>query len=263
MALKRAAENIWNAVDVMLMPTAPTIFEIAQVAADPIRLNSALGYYTNFVNLMDLAAVAVPAGFRGDGLPFGVTFVAPRSTDRALLALADRLHRVLADRLGATQWPMPPPARDAAPPVRDTLPALEAGFMSIAVCGAHMQGLALNQQLLERGGYLLRSTRTAPHYRLYALEGPAPQRPGLVRTPHGGASIEVEVWAVRSADMGSFVAGIPAPLGIGKVELQSGEKVLGFLCESYAIAAAADITALGGWRAYIAAGRLQDVAQLG
>jgi len=273
MALKRAAENVWNTVDVMLMPTAPTIFEIAQVDADPIRLNSALGYYTNFVNLMDLAAVAVPAGFRGDGLPFGVTFIAPRSTDRALLLLADRLHRIFADRLGATHWAMPPPAVTPttatvpgaldAPPALDALPTLDAGFMSIAVCGAHMQGLALNQQLLERGGYLLRSTRTAPQYRLYALKGPPPQRPGLVRTPHGGASIEVEVWAVRSADIGSFVAGIPAPLGIGKIELQNGEKVTGFLCESFATADAADITALGGWRAYIDAGRLQDIAQLG
>jgi allophanate hydrolase len=271
MALKRAAEQVWDAVDVILMPTAPTIFEISQVDADPIRLNSALGYYTNFVNLMDLAAVAVPAGFRHDGLPFGVTLIARRSTDRALLQLADRLHRCCAEGLGATPWKMPPPAgNSSAPdalPARDPLPGLDAGFMRLAVCGAHMQGLALNQQLLERGGYLLRRTRTAAHYRLYALSGPPPQRPGLVRTSKGGASIEVEVWAMRSADFGSFVAGIPAPLGIGTIELQNGEKVPGFLCESYAAADAADITALGGWRAYLSAGidagGLQDVPQLG
>jgi allophanate hydrolase len=243
MALKRAAEKIWRAVDVVLVPTAPAIFEIAQVEAEPVRLNSALGYYTNFVNLMDLAAVAVPAGFRSDGLPFGVTFVAPRSTDRALLMLADRLHRCYAERLGATQWPMPPP--------RDTPAVLEPGYMALAVCGAHMQGLPLNHQLLERGGYILKRTRTAPHYQLYALNGPPPRRPGLVRNPAHGASIEVEVWAVRSADVGSFLAGVPAPLGLSKIELENGETVTGFSCESFAAADAADITALGGWRAYL------------
>jgi allophanate hydrolase len=248
MALKRAAESIWNTVDVVLMPTAPTLFEIAQVDADPVRLNSALGYYTNFVNLMDLAAVAVPAGFRNDGLPFGVTFVAPRSTDRALLLLADRLHRGFADRLGATSWTLPPAATAASPAAPP--PALKAGFMAIAVCGAHMQGLPLNHQLLERGGYLLKRARTAPHYRLYALKGPPPQRPGLVRTSLGGASIELEVWALRSADVGSFLTGIPAPLGLGKIEIEDGEKVTGFLCESHATEGATDITALGGWRAY-------------
>jgi allophanate hydrolase len=248
MALKRAAESIWNTVDVVLMPTAPTLFEIAQVDADPVRLNSALGYYTNFVNLMDLAAVAVPAGFRNDGLPFGVTFVAPRSTDRALLLLADRLHRGFADPLGATSWTLPPAATAASPAAPP--PALMAGFMAIAVCGAHMQGLPLNHQLLERGGYLLKRARTAPHYRLYALKGPPPQRPGLVRTSLGGASIDLEVWALRSADVGSFLTGIPAPLGLGKIEIEDGEKVTGFLCESHATEGATDITALGGWRAY-------------
>jgi allophanate hydrolase len=243
MALKRAAEKIWNAVDAVLVPTAPSIFEIAQVESEPVRLNSALGYYTNFVNLMDLAAVAVPAGFRADGLPFGVTLIAPRSTDRALLTLADRMHRSIAGRLGATQWPMPPP--------RDTPPALEPGYMPIAVCGAHMQGLPLNHQLLERGGYILKRTRTSPHYRLYALNGPPPQRPGLVRNPAEGSSIEVEVWAVRSAEVGSFLTGIPAPLGLSKIELENGEKITGFSCESFATADAADITALGGWRAYL------------
>jgi allophanate hydrolase len=245
MALKRAAEKIWNAVDVVLMPTAPAIFDIAQVESDPVRLNSALGYYTNFVNLMDLAAVAVPAGFRSDGLPFGVTFIAPRSTDRALLALADRWHRRHAERLGAMPWTLPPPSADAGPRV------LEPGFMAIAVCGAHMQGLPLNHQLLERGGYLLKCTRTAPLYRLYALQGAPPQRPGLVRNPLGGASIDIEVWAVRSADVGSFLDGIAAPLGLGKIELEDGERVTGFCCESHATAGALDITALGGWRAYI------------
>jgi len=255
-ALKRASEKIWSAVDMVLMPTAPRLFEIAQVELDPVRLNSALGYYTNFVNLMDLAAVAVPAGFRGDGLPFGVTFIAPRSTDRALLMFADRLHRSYAGRLGATQWAMPPlgahPAHDALPSL-NAPPALASGFMAIAVCGAHMQGLPLNHQLLERGGYLLKRTRTAPLYRLYALRGKPPQRPGLVRNPLDGASIELEVWAVRSADVGSLLAGIPAPLGLGTIELANSETVSGFLCESHAVADAVDISRLGSWRAHLAA----------
>jgi allophanate hydrolase len=252
MALKRAAEKIWHAVDVVLMPTAPTIFELAQVESDPVRLNSTLGYYTNFVNLMDLAAVAVPAGFRSDGLPFGITFIAPRSTDRALLAFADRLHRSYSGRLGATQWSMPPPAApEATPAGRDTTPAVEPGFMAIAVCGAHMQGLPLNHQLLERGGYLLKCARTAPRYRLFALKGPPPQRPGLVQTSLDGASIEVEVWAVRSADLGSFLGGIPTPLALGKIELENGEFATGFLCESHATADAVDITVFGGWRGYL------------
>jgi allophanate hydrolase len=131
------------------------------------------------------------------------------------------------------------------------LPALEQGFMALAVCGAHMQGLPLNYQLLERGGYLLKGTRTAPRYRLYALKGPPPQRPGLVRQSADGASIEVEVWAIKSADVGSFMAGIPAPLGLGTIELEGGETVIGFCCESYAVEGATDISALGGWRAYL------------
>ncbi len=233
-ALIRTAEQIWNGVDLLLMPTAPTIFKIEAVADDPVRLNTALGTYTNFVNLMDLAAIAVPAGFRHDGMPFGVTLIAPRGTDRALLGLAERMHRSLA----------PTPAVEA--PM-----ALAEGFMPIAVCGAHMQGLALNSQLLERGGYLLRRARTAPHYRLYALQGPPPQRPGLIRTAQGGASIACEVWAVRSAEVGSFLAGIPAPLAIGKIQLEDGERVAGFLCESHVAGDAADITAWGSWRSYI------------
>lgn len=243
MALRRACEKIWDHVDVMITPTAGTIYRRAQVDADPIGLNTTLGYYTNYMNLLDLAGVAIPAGFRTDGLPFGVTVVGRRATDHALLALAGRLHRAYVNRLGAVNWPMPAPAEIPL--------GVPVSFTSLAVCGAHMDGLALNGQLRDRGGYLLRSTRTAASYRLFALSGGPPQRPGLVRVISGGASIEVEVWAVRTAEFGSFVEGIPAPLGIGTIELEGGEKVRGFLCEAYATDGAVDITELGGWRAYM------------
>lgn len=244
MALKRASEDAWSKVDWILTPTAGTIYSIAAVEADPIRLNATLGYYTNFMNLFDLAGVAVPAGFRRDGLPFGVTLVGPRSSDRDLLAIADRLHRAGVATLGALDLPIPPPA---PPP-----PSLAPGHIALAVCGAHMDGLALNHQLRDRGSYLLQSTRTASSYRLYALSGGPPHRPGLIRVASQGSAIAVEVWALPRESLGSFVSGIPAPLGIGKVELEDGTWVAGFICEGYAAEGAVDITSHGGWRAYIA-----------
>jgi allophanate hydrolase len=247
MELKRASQAAWAEVSLILTPTAPTIYTIAAVEADPIRLNANLGLYTNFLNFFDLAAVAVPAGFRADGLPFGITLVGPHSTERALLALAGRMHRSLGAKLGALDVALPPP--------EDPRPALAPGFQPIAVCGAHMTGLPLNGQLTGRGGYLLRAARTAPHYRLFALNGGPPSRPGLLRVARGGAAIDLEVWALPCAEFGSFLAGIPAPLGLGHVELDDGARVPGFLCESYATADASDITALGGWRAHLAAAR--------
>jgi len=242
MSLKRASEKIWDKVDVIITPTAGTIYESVRVNAEPIRVNTTLGYYSNFMNLLDLAGVAIPAGFRNDGLPFGVTIVGRSATDHALLALAGRLHRAYVDRLGAVNLAMPVLSEGSS--------ATPDGFIAVAVCGAHMDGLPLNQELRDRGGYLVRRTRTAASYRLFALPGGPPPRPGLVRVMNGGASIEVEVWAVRSAEFGSFVERIPAPLGIGNIELQDGKMVRGFLCESYATETAVDITELGGWRAY-------------
>jgi allophanate hydrolase len=239
----RAGEAAWSQVDFILAPTAGTIYRIAAVAADPIRLNSTLGYYTNFMNLLDLAGVAVPAGFRSDGLPFGVTLIGPRSSERALLGVADTLHRSSATRLGATAWPLSSSAPQS--------PALSPGYMALAVCGAHMQGLPLNHQLRDRGAYFVQRTRTESMYRLFALPGGPPHRPGLTRVPSGGAPIDIEVWALPAEQWGSFVAGIPAPLGVGKVVLQSGAEVSGFLCEDYAVRGAADITTFGGWRAYL------------
>jgi len=242
MELRRAAEEAWSRVDVLITPTAGTIYRIDAVNADPVRLNSNLGYYTNFVNLLDLAAVAVPAGFRNDGIPFGVSIVGRAGSDYELLELAMRVQRARVGRIGALDAPLPP-LRHRAPSAEDEI--------SVAVCGAHMQGLPLNHQLTSRGARFLRRTRTSPVYTLYALPGGPPHRPGLIRVAHGGAAIEVEVWAVPAAEFGSFVNAIAAPLTIGKVELQDGGRVSGFVCEAYAAEGARDITSLGGWRGYL------------
>jgi allophanate hydrolase len=236
--LKRRSEAAWSQVDVLLTPTAGTIYTIAAVEADPVTLNSNLGYYTQFMNLLDLSGVAVPAGRRTDGLPFGVTLVGPAGTERALLALAGRFEAAgTAAGVAATTAT----AAARVPP----------GYVAIAVCGAHMAGLPLNHQLTDRGGLKIAALPTAPCYRLIALPGGPPFRPGLLKVADGGAAIELEVWALPSAQVGSFVAAIPAPLGIGRCELADGSSVSGFICEGYAEAGATDITAYGGWRAYL------------
>jgi allophanate hydrolase len=241
--LRRAVEPILESVAAIVTPTAGTIYRIAELEADPLRPNSRLGYYTNFMNLLDLSAIALPAGFTAAGLPFGVTLFADAFREHALLALGARLEQALRLPLGATGRPHPPPV---------SAHALPPGYVAVAVCGAHMRGLPLNFQLTERGGFLLESTHTAPRYRFYALPGGPPRRPGLVRVDRDGASIEVEVWALPLEYYGSFVAGIPAPLGIGGVMLAGGQTTQGFVCETYAVAGAEDITALGGWRRYLA-----------
>jgi len=260
MALKRAAEQVWSQVDLIVTPTAATIYSIAAVEADPIRLNANLGYYTNFMNLFDLAGVAVPAGFRRDGLPGGVTLVGPNSTERELLALAGGLHRIGVRTMGALDWPLPAQNSAAAEmydqrreigPTSARGDAPLAGYVTIAVCGAHMSGLPLNHQLRDRGAYFLQRCRTAASYRLFALQGGPPHRPGLVRVAQGGGAIEVEIWAMPAEFVGSFINAIPAPLGMGTLEMEGGAATLGFICEAYATAGAADITAHGGWRAYL------------
>ena len=241
--LRRHAQAQLDRVDLLITPTAGTIYSIAAVEQDPIRLNSNLGYYTNYLNLLDLAAIATPTGFRTDGLPFGVTLVGPAFSESGLIAVADRIHRRANIPLGVSDQPMP--AELPVTPSND-------GWTAVAVCGAHMQSLPLNHQLLERGARLLRCARTAAHYRFYALPGGPPQRPGLIRVSQGqGAAIDVEVWALPTDSFGSFVASIPAPLGIGQVELEDGAWVSGFVCESYAVADAQDISSHGGWRAYL------------
>jgi allophanate hydrolase len=198
------------------------------------------------MNLLDLAAVAIPAGFGAQGLPYGVTLFGPAFSDDVLAVYGDRLHRALDLPLGATGR-RADPAQELPPGVP------EEPRLRVVVCGAHLSELALNHQLTERGGRLVARTRTAPRYRFYALPGGPPFRPGLIRQAEGGAGIEVEVWELPAAQFGGFVAGIPAPLGIGTVELADGSLEKGFICEGYAVAGARDITALGGWRAFLAA----------
>ncbi|MGH7121425.1 MAG: allophanate hydrolase [Acetobacteraceae bacterium] len=245
--LRRAIEPFWEGIDAIITPTAGRQYTVEELLADPLHLNSALGYYTNFVNLLDLSAIAVPAGLQEDGLAFGITLIAPAWHDAQLAALGDTLHRAGNETVGAIGLEL------AATPPLATKPTSET--VRLAVCGAHMAGLALNGELAERGARLVRTCRTAPGYRLYALPGSAPAgslpaRPGLVRR-EPGRPIEVEVWELPLAQFGGFVAGIPAPLGIGSVALEDGETVKGFLCEAYAVANAEDITNLGGWRRYL------------
>lgn len=233
--LAAQARQVWARCDLMMVPTAAGHPTFAEVDADPIGVNSQLGRYTNFVNLLDWCALAVPAGTAAHDLPFGVTFIGPPRADAALA----RFGRRWEDATGPepTLWPR----------TESTLP--------IAVVGAHLSGLPLNGQLLERGATLIEATTTAPRYRLHALPGTTPPKPGLVRLARdepGGHAIALEVWAVPQRAVGSFLALIPAPLGLGSIELADGRHVHGFLCEGHALAQAPDVSHHGGWRAYLA-----------
>jgi allophanate hydrolase len=247
--LVRLAGAAWAKIDVLLLPTAGTTFTIAEMTADPVALNSRLGTYTNFVNLMDLSALAVPAGFRADGIPFGVTLIGPALSDGMLASAGDALHRSLGEaRLGATAA-----ALASTPTVR-----VEPGgapLVKIAVVGAHLSGQPLNWQLTERGARLLETARTGPGYRLYALAGTSPPKPGLVFDGAGPGAIEVELWDMAEEAFGSFVAQVPAPLSIGTVKLADGRTVKGFLCEAFATAGAEEITGYGGWKAWLKRGQ--------
>jgi allophanate hydrolase len=206
------------------------------------------------MNLLDYAATAVPGGFRADGQPLGVTLFAPAAQDAPLLHLAAKLHGALQSEtteatLGATGVPLTVSPAPSFP----SLPTLPSGQVRVAVCGAHLSGLPLNWQLTSRGGRLVAATTSSPDYKLYALPGGPPLRPGMVRVPSGGAAIAVEVWELPAREFGSFVAGIPAPLGIGTITLADGSAVQGFVCEAIATSGGAeDITAFGGWRAWLA-----------
>lgn len=243
--LKRIADAAWTEVDCIVTPTAGTHYRIDEVEADPIRLNGNLGYYTNFMNLLDYAATAVPTGFVPSGLPFGVTLFSPAHRDVPLLGLAGRLQDLCVQTLGATGLPRP-----TTPPIAP--PASVSGLVRVAVCGAHLSGLPLNPQLTSRGARLVGAVRSAPVYRFYALPGGPPHRPGMVRVAEGGGAVAMEVWELPAREFGSFVAGIPAPLGIGTVLLEDGTSVLGFVCEAVVAQGARDITALGDWRAFVA-----------
>jgi len=232
----RAAEAIWTVAGVLLLPTAPTIYRVAELLAEPFALNANLGLYTNFVNLLDMSAVAVPAGWRDNDTGFGVTLIGPAWADTALLDLARRYEEIA---------PMPDaPAEDL-----DGKPQT----VKLAVVGAHLAGMPLHWQLTSRDARLLAHTKTAPVYRLYAMANSQPPKPALIHAGEAdGAGIEVEVYELAVEAFGSFVVEVPAPLAIGSVTLEDGSTVKGFVAEPRAITGAKDITGLGGWRAYIA-----------
>lgn len=244
-ALGQRAAALWAGVDLLLVPTAPTHYRIADMLADPVALNRNLGAYTNFVNLLDYAALSVPSSLRADGLPFGITLIGPCGGDWQLAELGQRYHHATGLAQGATGEPLP-----ASVPI----PGLRAAPMvRVAVVGAHLSGMPLNSQLTERRATLMATAETAPNYRFYALPGTTPPKPGLLRVADGtGGRIALEIWEMPAEHYGSFVALIPAPLGIGSLTLADGSTVQGFLCEALATEGAQDITHLGGWRAYLA-----------
>jgi len=216
------------------------------VMNEPIQLNSRLGTYTNFTNLADLSALALPATMRDDGLPAGITLIAPAWHDQVLADIGKRWQRHLALPLGATKRPF------GSVPKETTSGAAAPTSVRLAVVGAHLTGMPLNHQLTSRNAAFVERCRTASTYHLYALANTTPPKPGLVKAITAGAPIEVELWDVPIEHFGSFVAEIPPPLGIGSLELEDGRIVKGFICEPIGLQGARDITAFGGWRAYLA-----------
>lgn len=243
---KRQADTLISQVDVMLSPTTVTHPSKAEVAADPIGVNSRLGTWTNYMNLLDYSALAVPVGFSERNLPVGVTLFGPAFADLSLLSLARALEARLMLPLGATGI--------AHQPLSALTTPAQDGTLELVVCGAHLEGLPLNHQLTERGGVLNTATHSAPRYKLFALAGGPPKRPAMVRDANGQA-IEVEVWRLPIETLGSFLAGIPAPLGLGQVELADGSWKCGFICTAGALnesGEAEDITEFGSWKAWCA-----------
>tara|TARA_Y100001951_G_scaffold44641_1_gene35294 strand:+ start:5175 stop:6983 length:1809 start_codon:yes stop_codon:yes gene_type:complete len=241
--LSRVINDALTGFDAIVVPTSPTIRTLAEMEAEPVLFNSQFGTYTNFTNLADLSALAVPAGLRADGLPAGITLLAPAWHDQALAAFGQRWQQALNLPLGATGKPLPAQIASDKP---------APGCIRVAVVGAHLTGMPLNFQLTTRDAVLVEQTTSAAHYRLYALPGTVPPKPGLARVAEDGAEIIVELWDVPQARFGEFVAEIPTPLGIGNLELADGRWVKGFICEPYVLDGARDITSFGGWRAYIA-----------
>jgi allophanate hydrolase len=223
--LKRAADAVMAGIDALLLPTAPFVPTLAELAAEPVLVNSQLGTYTNFVNLLDLSALAVPAGMDGEGLPFGITLIGPAFAEPELAGIA-----ALFGGTAAVPSPAPFP------------------FLDVAVFGAHMRGLPLNGDLVALGGRFAREIATAPCYRLLALPG-QPARPGVVPEA-AGAALVGELWRIPSGAVAALLASIPAPLSLGRVRLDDGTETVGFLCTEAAPAGAEDVTRFGGWRAY-------------
>jgi len=243
-ALRRIAERTFGNIDALVLPTAPTAYSTAQVLANPVELNSRLGTYTNFVNLLDLCGLALPSAMRPDGIPFGITLLAPAGHDAKLASIGRVFHADTGLKMGAKGLTQPPLAALSTQPSGDEI--------AIAVVGAHLSGMALNGELTTLGGRLLEEAATAPDYKLYALDT-TPPKPGMLRVePGAGSTIKLELWALSAASFGKFVAAIPPPLGIGTIRLADGRGIKGFLVEPAAITGARDISAFGGWRAFMA-----------
>jgi len=243
-ALRKVADRAFADIDALVLPTAPTAYSTAQLLANPVELNSRLGTYTNFVNLLDLCGLALPAAIRPDDIPFGITLLAPAGQDAQLASIGRVFHADTNLAMGARSLPQPPLA---------TLPATLTGDeIAIAVVGAHLSGMALNGELKALGGRLLETASTAPDYKLYALST-TPPKPGMLRVAAGtGTPIAVELWALSAASFGKFVAAIPPPLSIGTVRLDDGRGIKGFLVEAVDVGGARDISTFGGWRAFMA-----------
>jgi len=240
--LRAAVAPVLSGLDALVLPTAPTNYSLAEVAADNVRLNSRLGIYTNFVNLLDLCGIAVPSALV-DGKPYGVTFLAPSGHDAALASLG---------RTFVAAHPLPVGATGEVPRSRP-FAASSDGRIEVAVLGAHMSGLPLNGDLRALGASFVREVKTAPHYRFYLLPGGPPRRPGLLRVAEGGRAIAAEIWSLTPEGFGKLVESAPPPLGFGTIALADGADVKGFLVEAAAAAQARDISLHGGWRAFLAA----------
>ncbi|UUS59191.1 MULTISPECIES: allophanate hydrolase [unclassified Acinetobacter] len=240
--LARDIQQTLAQFDALVVPSSPTIHTLAEMAESPIENNSHLGTYTNFTNLADLSAIAVPAGFRADGLPFGITFIAPAWHDTALADFAEKWQKYLKLPLGAVAKTLPE--------ANSVMSAPSAQHFRVAVVGAHLTGMPLNFQLTTRQAVHVETTTTSADYALYALPGTVPPKPGLARQ-EAGQKIIVELWDIPKARFGEFVAEIPTPLGMGNIELADGRWVKGFICEPYGLNGAKNISEFGGWRAYI------------
>jgi allophanate hydrolase len=247
--LSQDADAVWADIDLLVVPTAPTHYSVVSMLQIPVELNRRLGEYTNFVNLLDYAALSVPSAMRADGLPFGITLIGRCGSDWQLAELGQRYHHLTGLPQGATGLPLPAPQ-----PINGlTVKASSQGRVRVAVVGAHLSGMPLNSQITERGATLVCSTSTVADYRLFALPGTTPPKPGLLRVAAGqGSAIALEVWDMPLQHYGSFVALIPAPLGIGTLTLADASSVQGFVCEAEALHDAEDISRFGGWRAYVA-----------
>jgi allophanate hydrolase len=242
--LRRVRDHTFRELDALVLPTVPTNYTVEQVLADPIGLNSRLGTYTNFVNLLELCALAVPASMRADGTPFGITLLAMSGEDAALASVGGVFHADTGLPLGATG--------KAQPPLKATSTVPSDGEIAIAVVGAHLSGMPLNAELKSFGARMLETTATAADYRLFLLSGTSPSKPGLLRVGTGsGTAIEIEVWAMPAGNFGRFIATVPPPLSIGTLHMADGRAVRGFLVEAEATRGARDISAFGGWRAFM------------